>query len=300
MVFVTAGMGGGTGTGAAPVVAEVAQSAGALTVGVVTKPFSFEGEPRTRAAESGLEKLAESVDTLIVIPNDRLFQIGDQRTTFFEAFRLADQVLHQGIQGISELITVPGLINLDFADVKTIMAGMGIAIMGTGVAEGEDRAQEAARLAVSSPLLEDATVRGARGVILNVTGGPDISLAEVGEASSIIQEAAHEDANIIWGAVVDPKMERRVKITVIATGFDQPGASPPTCATTTPVDLQHYTAWRNDTAVDRLAAPRVTLGRRAVIDVPSAPGVEAATGTGGDDDASPLEVPAFLRKQSEG
>jgi cell division protein FtsZ len=300
MVFVTTGLGGGTGTGAAPVIASLASELGALTIAVVTKPFKFEGRKRMAQAEAGLKLLREAVDTVITIPNDRLLQTIDRSTPLQDAFAHADDVLRQAIQGISDLILVPGLINLDFADVKTIMAGMGIAIMGTGVAEGEDRAQEAARLAVSSPLLEDATVRGARGVIINVTGGPDISLAEVGEASSIIQEAAHEDANIIWGAVVDPKMERRVKITVIATGFDQPGASPPTCATTTPVDLQHYTAWRNDTAVDRLAAPRVTLGRRAVIDVPSAPGVEAATGTGGDDDASPLEVPAFLRKQSEG
>ena len=300
MVFVTTGLGGGTGTGAAPVIASLASELGALTIAVVTKPFKFEGRKRMSQAETGLKQLREAVDTVITIPNDRLLQTIDRTTPLQEAFAHADDVLRQAIQGISDLILVPGLINLDFADVKTIMAGMGIAIMGTGMAEGGDRAQEAARRAVSSPLLEDATVRGARGVIINVTGGPDISLVEVGEASSIIQEAAHEDANIIWGAVVDPKMEGRVKITVIATGFDQPGTSPPASGTTTPVDLQHYTARRNDEAVDRVAAQRVTLGRRSVIDVPATARLAAATGTDGEADAGVLEVPAFLRRQSDG
>src|SRR6188474_2035665 len=230
MVFVTTGLGGGTGTGAAPVIASLASELGALTVAVVTKPFKFEGRKRQLQAERGLDALRDCVDTIITIPNERLLTIIDRTTPMTEAFATADDVLRQAIQGISDLILVPGLINLDFAEVKTIMAGMGLAMMGTGVAEGPDRAMEAARRAISSPLLEGASVTGARGVIINVTGGPDLSLVEVSEASSIVQEAADEDANIIFGAVVDPTLTGRVKITVIATGFDphavaRPGAS---------------------------------------------------------------------------
>src|SRR6188472_3638738 len=227
MIFVTTGLGGGTGTGAAPVIASLASELGALTIAVVTKPFRFEGKKRALQAEAGLDALRECVDTVITIPNERLLSIIDRRTTLNEAFIMADDVLRQAIQGISDLILVPGLINLDFADVKTIMAGMGLATMGTGIAEGENRAMEA------------ATVEGARGVIINVTGGPDLSLIEVSEASSIIQEAAHEDANIIFGAVIDPKMEGRVKITVIATGFDRAAATKQVAASSaaTPVDL---------------------------------------------------------------
>ena len=221
MVFVTTGMGGGTGTGAAPVIASLASELGALTIAVVTKPFKFEGRKRQLQAERGLEELRDCVDTVITIPNERLLSTIARTTSLNDAFTNADDVLRQAIQGISDLILVPGLINLDFADVKTIMAGMGHAIMGTGLAEGDTRAMDAANYAVSSPLLEDASVKGARGVIINVTGGPDLSLIEVSEASAIIQEAAHEDANIIFGAVVDPKMEGKVKITVIATGFDR-------------------------------------------------------------------------------
>src|SRR5215203_2018699 len=221
MVFVTTGLGGGTGTGAAPVIASLASELGALTIAVVTKPFKFEGKKRQLQAERGLEELRECVDTVITIPNERLLATIARTTTLNDAFTNADDVLRQAIQGISDLILVPGLINLDFADVKTIMAGMGMAIMGTGTAEGENRAVAAANAAISSPLLEDASVRGARGVIINVTGGSDLSLIEVSEASAIIQEAAHEEANIIFGAVVDAKMEGRVKITVIATGFDR-------------------------------------------------------------------------------
>src|SRR5918992_32601 len=220
MIFVTTGLGGGTGTGAAPVIASLASELGALTVAVVTKPFRFEGKRRAAHAEAGLDRLRECVDTVITIPNERLLSIIDRRTSLTDAFCTADDVLRQAIQGISDLILVPGLINLDFADVKTIMAGMGLAMMGTGVAEGPDRAMEAARRAISSPLLEDGSVNGARGVIINVTGGPDLSLMEVNEASSIIQETAHEDANIIFGAVVDPHLDGKVKITVIATGFE--------------------------------------------------------------------------------
>src|SRR5256885_8226685 len=244
MVFVTTGLGGGTGTGAAPVIASLASELGALTVAVVTKPFKFEGKKRQLQAERGLEALRECVDTIITIPNERLLTIIDRTTPMLEAFATADDVLRQAIQGISDLILVPGLINLDFADVKTIMSGMGLAMMGTGMAEGQDRAMEAARRAISSPLLEGASVNGARGVIINVTGGPDLSLVEVSEASSIVQEAADEDANIIFGAVVDPTLKGKVKITVIATGFGPPVATK-TMRTTgaaypTPPDLSIY------------------------------------------------------------
>src|SRR6187200_658728 len=220
MIFVTTGLGGGTGTGAAPVIASLASELGALTVAVVTKPFKFEGKKRQLQAERGLDALRDCVDTIITIPNERLLTIIDRTTPMSEAFATADDVLRQAIQGISDLILTPGLINLDFADVRTIMMRMGMAIMGTGVAKGENRAKLAATAAISSPLLEDASMHGARGVIINVTGGPDLTLAEVSEASDIIYNAAHEDANIIFGAVVDPKMEGQVKITVIATGFD--------------------------------------------------------------------------------
>ena len=220
MVFVTTGLGGGTGTGAAPVIASLASELGALTIAVVTKPFKFEGKKRLAQAERGLAALRECVDTIITIPNERLLAIVDRETTLPEAFATADDVLRQAIQGISDLILVPGLINLDFADVKTIMSGMGMAMMGTGIMSGENRTIEAAKAAISSPLLEGASVQGARGVIINVTGGHDMSLMEVNEASLLIQEAAHEDANIIFGAVVDPTLDGRVKVTVIATGFD--------------------------------------------------------------------------------
>src|ERR1700722_15166572 len=236
MVFVTTGLGGGTGTGAAPVIASLASELGALTIAVVTKPFKFEGKKRQLQAERGLEALRDCVDTIITIPNERLLSIIDRTTPLTDAFATADDVLRQAIQGISDLILVPGLINLDFADVKTIIAGMGLAMMGTGIAEGQDRAIEAARRAISSPLLEGASVNGARGVIINVTGGPDLSLVEVSEASSIVQEAADEDANIIFGAVVDPTLKGKVKITVIATGFGPPAATrSPDVSVPTPV-----------------------------------------------------------------
>jgi cell division protein FtsZ len=220
MVFVTAGMGGGTGTGAAPVIAEVARECGALTVGVVTKPFGFEGKKRRRQAEEGIVTLSQCVDTLITIPNDRLLTIAGQKTTMLDAFRKADEVLLNAVQGISDLITIPGLINVDFADVKTIMSNMGRALMGTGRACGERRAIEAAQQAISSPLLEDVSITGATGILINITGGPDLTLFEVNEASSLIQEAAHEDANIIFGSVIDANIVDEVRITVIATGFD--------------------------------------------------------------------------------
>ena len=223
MVFVTAGMGGGTGTGAAPVIAQVSREVGALTVAVVTKPFLFEGKKRMRQAEEGVEQLRREVDTLIVIPNDRLLQIADKRASLQEAFRIADDVLRQGIQGISELITVPGLINLDFADVRTIMSEGGAALMAVGRASGEDRARVAAEQAISSHLL-DITIDGARGILFNVTGGSDLSLFEVNQAAAIIKETAHPDVNLIFGAVIDPSMGDELRVTVIATGFERSGS----------------------------------------------------------------------------
>jgi cell division protein FtsZ len=312
MVFVTTGLGGGTGTGAAPVIASLASELGALTVAVVTKPFKFEGKKRQIQAERGLEALRDCVDTIITIPNDRLLTIIDRTTPLVEAFATADDVLRQAIQGISDLIMVAGMINLDFADVKTIMAGMGFAMMGTGVAEGQDRAVEAARRAISSPLLEGASVTGARGVIINVTGGPDLSLIEVSEASSIVQEAADEDANIIFGAVVDPTLKGKVKITVIATGFGPPMSIRPSAQT--PIDMTQYTDYpriRPDSGgtatgaapFERAVASRLAIARRPLLDIPaglspvsSSPGPEMSavvaaesmpgdplSGTGSDD-----------------
>jgi len=221
MIFITAGMGGGTGTGGAPVVARIAREVGALTVGVVTKPFIFEGKKRQRQAEEGIEELKQSVDTLIVIPNQRLLSIAAKTTTMIEAFHKADDVLLQAVRGISDLIITPGLINLDFADVRTVMAEMGLALMGAASASGENRAIEAAQKAISSPLLEDISIQGARGVLINITGGPDLCLHEVNEAASMIQEEAHDDANIIFGAVIDESMADEIRITVIATGFGE-------------------------------------------------------------------------------
>ncbi|MBI4320456.1 MAG: cell division protein FtsZ [Chloroflexi bacterium] len=219
MVFITAGMGGGTGTGAAPIIAQIAQEQGALTVAVVTKPFTFEGAKRRAVAEEGLVQLKDKVDTLITIPNDRLLQVVEKKTSMEASFRVVDDVLRQGIQGISELITVPGVINLDFADVKTIMAQAGSALMAIGRGEGENRAVDAAKAAIASPLLE-VSIEGAKGVLFNITGGTDLTLFEVTEAAEIISKAADPDANIIFGAVIDAKLQNEVKITVIATGFD--------------------------------------------------------------------------------
>src|SRR5262245_53738930 len=264
MIFVTTGLGGGTGTGAAPVIASLASELGALTIAVVTKPFHFEGKKRQTQAERGLEALRECVDTIITIPNERLLTIIDRTTPLTDAFATADDVLRQAIQGISDLILVPGLINLDFADVKTIMAGMGLAMMGTGVAEGQERSVEAARRAISSPLLEGASVNGSRGVIINVTGGQDLSLVEVCEASTIVQEAAHEDANIIFGAVVDPGLKGKVKITVIATGFGAPGTiRPATSVSETPVDMTQYPG-RGRAGAEVPAAPPASAAQASV------------------------------------
>ncbi|HZS44428.1 MAG TPA: cell division protein FtsZ [Blastocatellia bacterium] len=225
MVFITTGLGGGTGTGAAPIVASLATELGALTVAVVTKPFSFEGKRRMSQADQGLRELKECVDTVITIPNERLLHTVERGTTLADSFKVADDVLRQAVQGISDLITTPGLINLDFADVKTIMSGMGMALMGTGTAAGEHRAMEATQRAISSPLLEEASIEGAKGVLVNITGGTDLTLFEVNEASTIIREAADDDANIIFGAVIDETLQNQMKITVIATGFDKPAVA---------------------------------------------------------------------------
>ena len=314
MIFVTTGLGGGTGTGAAPVIASLASELGALTIAVVTKPFKFEGKKRAMQAEAGLEALRECVDTVITIPNERLLSIVERGTPLTEAFTLADDVLRQAIQGISDLILVPGLINLDFADVKTIMSGMGVAMMGTGTAEGEGRAMLAAQKAIASPLLEDSSVTGARGVIINVTGGPDMSLLEVNEASCVIQEAAHEDANIIFGAVIDPNLVGRIKITVIATGFERKASRVAPSATPTPVDLSQYSLANKTPDPAPLPAPPVYAGpptggqpvlsvnRRAVDLSPQLAHTAGSPNTEPLADyqaevESPLDVPAFLRRQ---
>jgi cell division protein FtsZ len=307
LVFVTTGLGGGTGTGAAPVIASLANQMGALTIAVVTKPFRFEGRKRALQAEAGLRDLTQAVDSMITIPNERLLATVDRTTSMAKAFEAADDVLRQAIQGISDLILVPGLINLDFADVKTIMSRMGLAIMGTGIATGEGRARIAATAAISSPLLEDANVDGARGVIINVTGGPDLTLSEVSEASEIVYNAAHEDANIIFGAVVDPAMEGQVKITVIATGFDR-GIAPPAAQSSvpTPVDLNSYTQRERREEEEPVAAAagggapgRFVLNRRQTIDLRSAVASSTAASPALDDeeDDAEFQPPPFLRRQ---
>jgi len=308
LVFVTTGLGGGTGTGGAPVIAALAAELGALTVAVVTRPFKFEGRKRSVQADAGLAELRDRVDSLITIPNERLLATSGQQP-LVHAFATADDVLRQAIQGISDLILVPGLINLDFADVKTILTGMGVAVMGTGIGEGDTRAVDAARTAISSPLLEDASIEGARGVIINITGGSDLSLREVNDASSIVQEAAHEDANIIFGAVIDPALNGRVKITVIATGFNRDGsrAVVPGTQGETPVDLTHYTSWlSHQQKGPGVNVPGVSLTRRFGIGMPVTPipvsqqggrpaGAEAAAADDAAAEAT-APVPAFLRR----
>jgi len=299
MVFVTAGLGGGTGTGAAPIIASLASEMGALTVAVVTKPFGFEGKRRMQQAERGLSELIDSVDTTIVIPNEKLLGVA-QNAGFFESFRVADDILRQAVQGISDIITIPGIINRDFADVKAIMAGMGYAVMGTATAKGERRAVEAAQKAIASPLLEAGAIDGARGILINITGSSSLKLAEVNEASTIIQSAAHEDANIIFGAVMDEHMKDEVKITVIATGFKtdnpqrrerkDPAAISSTRGTfvpatpTPPPGVSVAT-----TAKDRVAAV-AAAERDAMSMLPEMPPRLE------DED---LDVPAFIRKRGE-
>ena len=249
MVFVTTGLGGGTGTGAAPIIASLASEMGALTVAVVTKPFSFEGKRRMTQAEKGIAELMDSVDTTIVIPNEKLLAVAEN-AGFFESFRIADDILRQGVQGISDIITIPGIINRDFADVKTIMARMGYAVMGTATASGQNRTTEAARRAIASPLLEAGAIDGARGILINITGSASLKLAEVQQACTIIQSAAHEDANIIFGAVMDEKMKDSVKITVIATGFREVSRTGVSRAHQRPAEAHHSFATSHDDAMD--------------------------------------------------
>ena len=277
MVFITAGMGGGTGTGAAPIIARLARESGALTIGVVTKPFTFEGSRRRQVAEEGIERLKEQVDTLIAIPNDRLLEIVDRRANIQEAFRVADDVLRQGIQGISELITVPGLINLDFADVRSVMAEGGAALMAIGRGEGDDKAVEAAEQAIASSLL-DVTIDGARGILFNVTGGTDLTLFDVNDAAEIIRKTAHPEANIIFGAVINESMTDTINITVIATGFDA-------------ATQQRPTLIRNVATAAQMPEPKAMVAPRAV------PVTDFPVRT---HDADNLDIPAFLRKHVRG
>jgi cell division protein FtsZ len=327
MVFITAGMGGGTGTGGAPVVARIAKELGALTVGVVTKPFPFEGKKRMRQAEDGIHQLKDAVDTLIAIPNQRLLAIAGRNTSLLETFKKADDVLLQAVRGISDLITVHGLINLDFADVRTIMAEMGMAMMGCGIASGENRAVEAAQKAVASPLLEDISIHGARGVLINITGSPDLSLHEVNEAATLIQEEAHEDANIIFGAVIDERMGDEIRITVIATGFDQASADarapevPMAMAVndrvgremSSPSSSEGRGFMRTVSRQAPPATPRRVVRMGTIVDNGDSPtwhrpkdpdghdarAEQAAGFTISDDDDGAYDIPAFLRKQAE-
>ena len=273
MVFITAGKGGGTGTGGAPVIAEVAKAVGALTIGVVTRPFAFEGRQRAVKAEQGIANLKDKVDTLIVIPNDRLLDVGDATTSVLEAFRMADEVLLQGVQGITELITTPGLINLDFADVKAVMTDAGSSLMGIGQARGDNRSVEAARAAVSSPLLE-ASIEGARGVLINIAGGSGLGLFEVNEAAKAISQAAHADANIIFGAVVDDTLGDEVRVTVIAAGFD-----------------------RGEKKAAEPQAPRRTEDELSVAPEPRPVAVSQGRKALVFEDDDDLEVPEFMRRK---
>ena len=324
MIFVTAGLGGGTGTGAAPIIASLASEMGALTVAVVTKPFAFEGKRRMTQAERGMAELVDSVDTMIVIPNERLLAVA-QNAGFFESFRVADDILRQAVQGISDIITIPGIINRDFADVKTIMQGMGHAVMGTAVAKGERRAIEAAQAAISSPLLEEGAIDGARGILINITGSSSLKLSEVNEASTIIQEAAHEEANIIFGAVLNERMEDQVKITVIATGFKSDAPQRRERERTVSITQQAITSARTASAYQApqaAAASAKVNGFAQAAAAHSAPMAEVAPASAARMVAAParetptlatvaesiraaaiepddLDVPAFIRKRGE-
>jgi len=284
MVFITAGLGGGTGTGGAPIVAEIAKELQILTVAVVTKPFLFEGKKRNMQAEEGIEELRKIVDTLIVVPNQRLLSLGGKNLSLLEAFKKADDILYHAVKGISDLIMVPGLINLDFADVKSIMSEMGMALMGTGISSGENRAIEAAQRAISSPLLEDNTIQGAHGILLNITGGPDMTLFEINEASSLIQSEAHEDANIIFGTVVDEDMGDEIRITVIATGFNEAE--------------KHKQVVKNFSRMghkrDDLSMPAYLRHEKPIENVNV-----VKMGMVDDIDHMDLEIPTFLRRQAD-
>ena len=304
MIFITAGMGGGTGTGGAPVVARLAREAGALTVGVVTKPFMFEGKKRMRQAEAGIEHLKQSVDTLIVIPNQRLLSIAAKTTTMLEAFHRADDVLLQAVRGISDLIITPGLINLDFADVRTVMAEMGLALMGAATASGENRAIEAAQKAISSPLLEDISIQGARGVLINITGGPDMCLHEVNEAASMVQEEAHDDANIIFGSVIDENMTDEIRITVIATGFgetrEEHKAAPVNISSITSAPQKNKKVVHLGTIVDDLDAPTWQRKKQGTEETETVMLNKTTFQFGRDREAEDeYDIPTFLRRQMD-
>jgi cell division protein FtsZ len=292
MIFVTAGMGGGTGTGAAPIVAQVAKECGALTIGVVTRPFTFEGGRRSQSAEAGVVKMKEHAHTLISIPNDRLLQLADKKSSLQDAFRMADEVLHQGIQGISELITTPGLINLDFADVKAIMSEGGAALMAVGRGAGDDRAKTAAEQAISSQLL-DITIDGARGVLFNVTGGPNMTLFEVNQAAAIIRETAHPDVNMIFGAVIDPEMGDEIRCTVIATGFERTGIPRRTLERPVRTDksASHVGASSVSNALFARPTESVSVGAEHRSSAESKPASQPAIHS--DD----LDIPTFLRNR---
>jgi cell division protein FtsZ len=288
MVFITAGLGGGTGTGGAPVVAQIAKELGALTVAVVTKPFNFEGRQRMKTADQGIKELKETVDTIITIPNNRLLSLAAKKATFLEMLKKADDVLLYAVKGISDLITIPGLINLDFADVKTIMGEMGMALMGTGMASGEDRATEAAQKAISSPLLEDVSISGAKGVLMNISSGLDLTIDEVQEASSLIQQEAHEDANIIWGTVLDQSAGDELRVTVIATGIGEVDVRPKP-------DLGVIQGSRRD---DDLEIPTFLRHNRKIEDNAT----EHSRPMSYKDlpiDEDELEIPTFLRRQAD-
>ena len=303
MIFITAGMGGGTGTGGAPVVARLAREAGALTVGVVTKPFIFEGKKRMRQAEEGIEHLKQNVDTLIVIPNQRLLSIAAKTTTMLEAFHRADDVLLQAVRGISDLIITPGLINLDFADIRTVMAEMGLALMGAASASGENRAIEAAQKAISSPLLEDISIQGARGLLINITGGSDLCLHEVNEAASMIQEEAHEDANIIFGSVIDETMTDEIRITVIATGFGEDRGErkpvPVNVSNITSAPQKNKKVVHLGTIVDDLDTPTWQRKKQGSEETETLTLNKTTFQLGGDKEEDEYDIPAFLRKQMD-
>ena len=319
MCFITAGMGGGTGTGAAPVIARAAREMGILTVGVVTKPFQFEGAKRMAQAEAGIDQLQQVVDTLIIIPNQNLFRIANERTTFAEAFMMADDVLYQGVKGVTDLMVRPGLINLDFADVKAVMEEMGLAMMGTGIASGDGRAREAALKAITSPLLEDVTIDGARGVLMNITCGPDLTIEEVSEAASIVHEAAHEDAKIYFGTVFDMNCVDEMRITVIATGI-QDGNAPLEKGTKVTPFAANPAANRlgaeNEGSFIRPRTRKITVNESADLSVPAyiraktQPGAEEKRHevrkivNGGDDaeflfEEEEFEIPSFIRMQAD-
>ena len=302
MVFVTAGMGGGTGTGAAPIISQIAQDQGALTVGVVTKPFLFEGRKRSKNAERGVQELIDAIDSIITIPNQRLMALGDDDITMLDAFARADDVLLQAVQGISDLIINAGMINVDFADVKTIMVSNGRALMGTGIAKGDRRALEAAEMAVNSPLLDEVSVQGATGILINFTAGPDIKLREINEAAGLVQQAAHEEAEIIFGVVTDPNLADTVKVTVIATGFEKPSADP------IPLGLHHRIVSSQNAAASANRAVRPAPVRAedlsatlegAPAAVPQTVGTRAFGASALHDEAV-LDIPAYLRRGNPG